>query len=112
MDYYKLTVYASCCSDASNHTELTWIELIDIRNRSSHIFNFISGSTYTNSFGTCGFFSKKEKIPDDVQPKADIVISESTFIAMVKEGLSLHNRFLFYEDNYNSNYNSAFFVNA
>ncbi len=108
MDYYKLAVYASDCSDSSHHAELTWIELIDIKNRSSHIFNFISGSTYTNTFGTCGFFCKKEQIPDDVQPKADIAISESTFIAMVKEGLSLHNRFLFYDDNYSS----AFFVSS
>ncbi len=101
MDQYKLTVYTST-TDKLHHPELTWIELLDTGKRSSHIFNFIPGKIHTSMFGNCGFFCKKSEIPSNVCTKADISISKSTFHAMVKEGQSLHNRFLFYDDGYNS----------
>ncbi len=99
---YKLTVYGSSAGNVSSHyPEPTWIELLDVKSRSSHIFNFIPGKIHTHMFGNCGFFCRKKCIPDNVHTKADIDISKALFKKMVKEGYSLHNRFLFYDDGFN-----------
>lgn len=98
MGHYKLTIYHSnSCYSLAKQPPLTWIELQDLITHTSHVFSFIPGNR-NGVFGGCGFLTKKNCIPEDVQLSAHISLTKIAYTEMVQEGNCLHNQFLFYDD--------------
>lgn len=98
MDQYKLTVYESLDhNQSSEQPNLTWIELLDMKRETSHIFSFIPGNQL-GVLGGCGLFKKNNTIPSNVHTSIRMSLSETTFTEMVKEGNCLHNQFILYDD--------------
>ena len=98
MDHYRLTIYQADLGNASPSQPVwTWIELQDMEKQSSHIFSFIP-TNHQGELGGCGFFRKKDTIPNDVRAAVDISLTKTAYIEMVREGNCLHKQFLLYDD--------------
>ncbi len=98
MEKYKLIVYQSVTSDnCYSPNQHAWIELIDTHNHVSHVFRYTPGDKVDPS-GGYGIFRKMNTIPSRVVETIHIPLTESAFAEMVKEGESLDNQFLMYDD--------------